>query len=224
MPAGRIKKLISQIINGLQDIVRKVRGFDSGDYWERRYAGGRDSGAGSYGRLAEFKAEVVNDLVQAYGIDTIVEFGCGDGNQLKLYDFKDYLGFDVSRTAVQWCRDQFQGDETKQFKHLSEYAGQTAELAMSIDVIFHLVEDDVYNDYMERLFRAAEQAVLVYSSNFEDTSDDGVVHVRHRRFTDWISEHRPEWKLAEHVPNRFPLEDDANNQSFADFYLFTCDR
>lgn len=30
------------------------------DYWENRYAKGGTSGAGSYGRQAEWKAEIVN--------------------------------------------------------------------------------------------------------------------------------------------------------------------
>lgn len=34
----------------------------SKEYWEQRYAGGGTSGAGSYGKLAEFKAEIINYL------------------------------------------------------------------------------------------------------------------------------------------------------------------
>jgi hypothetical protein len=61
----------------------------SADYWERRYAEGGDSGHGSYGRFAEFKAEVLNRFVAEQRIESIVEFGCGDGNQLTLASYPD---------------------------------------------------------------------------------------------------------------------------------------
>ena len=37
----------------------KPKQFDSKKYWEKRYLKGGDSGDGSYGKLAEFKAKVI---------------------------------------------------------------------------------------------------------------------------------------------------------------------
>ncbi|MBI9084342.1 MAG: hypothetical protein JEZ11_12140 [Desulfobacterales bacterium] len=73
------------------------------EYWERRYAQGGTSGAGSYGRLAEFKAEVLNTFVEERGVQNIIEFGCGDGNQLSLAKYPSYVGLDASKTAVTQC-------------------------------------------------------------------------------------------------------------------------
>jgi hypothetical protein len=53
----------------------------SGNYWEERYSQGGNSGSGSYAKFAEFKAEVLNDLVQQNAIRSVIELGCGDGNQ-----------------------------------------------------------------------------------------------------------------------------------------------
>lgn len=39
---------------------------------------------------------------------------------------------------------------------------------MSLDVIYHLIEDEIYNKYMNNLFMAAEKYVFIYSSNFTD--------------------------------------------------------
>ena len=36
---------------------------NSHEYWEKRYASGGNSGAGSYNYLAEFKAEILNNFV-----------------------------------------------------------------------------------------------------------------------------------------------------------------
>ena len=50
-------------------------------YWETRYASGRNSGVGSYGGFAEFKAETINSFVSSCNVTSVIEFGCGDGNR-----------------------------------------------------------------------------------------------------------------------------------------------
>ena len=56
--------------------------FSSKEYWETRYKSGGNSGVGSYTKFAEFKASFVNLLIKKYNIESIIEFGVGDGNQL----------------------------------------------------------------------------------------------------------------------------------------------
>jgi hypothetical protein len=63
---------------------------NSAQYWEDRYVNGMTSGSGSYGRLAEFKAEFLNEFVADHKISSIVEFGCGDGAQLALAAYPKY--------------------------------------------------------------------------------------------------------------------------------------
>ena len=69
-------------------------------YWVNRYNGGGNSGEGSYGQLAEFKAEIINEFVRRNVITSVIELGCGDGNQLKLAEYPLYIGFDVSLKAL----------------------------------------------------------------------------------------------------------------------------
>lgn len=42
-------------------------------FWEKRYAEGDDSGPGSYGRLAQFKADYINELVRSKNVKTVIE-------------------------------------------------------------------------------------------------------------------------------------------------------
>ena len=95
----------------------------------------------------------------------MIEFGCGDGNQLSLVRYPRYLGLDVSPHAVELCRERFSGDHTKEFRVLGEYAGETADLALSLDVLYHLVEDEVFDAHMRTLFAAGERFVIVFSTN-----------------------------------------------------------
>lgn len=199
---------------------RQAADFKSANYWESRYREGRSSGAGSYNRLAQFKANVLNQFVAGHAIRSVIEFGSGDGSQLGLANYPSYLGVDVSRTAVETTREIYSDDSTKSFVHTDELeARHKAELSLSLDVIYHLVEDEVFERYMTQLFDSSTRFVVIYSSNDERMPDSA--HVRHRRFTDWISRNRPNFRQIDFVRNPYP-EDvrDLDNTSFADFYFF----
>ena len=60
--------------------------FDYKVYWNNRYKNKGNSGKGSYDELAYFKAETINTLLIENNINSVIEFGCGDGNNLKLMD------------------------------------------------------------------------------------------------------------------------------------------
>ena len=170
-------------------------------YWERNYARGGTSGPGSYDALAEAKAAFLNDFVRTRGIGSVIEFGCGDGNQLSLADYPAYTGLDVSRSAVQRCVRRFANDPAKSFflydgACFTDRAGLFgADLAISLDVIYHLTEDAVFEAYMTHLFAAGQRYVIIYSTDLEIRGT--APHVRHRRFTPWVEARRPDWRLLE---------------------------
>lgn len=197
----------------------------SQNYWELRYSRGDNSGPGSYDQFAEFKAEVLNRFIDEHGIQSVIEFGCGDGNQLSRANYPTYLGVDVSRAAVDLCRKRFATDSTRSFLHTSQYAGQKAELALSLDVIFHLVEDAIYFPYLDNIFGAAMKYVVLYCSDLDRETAarrnaEGPPHVRHRCITQDIAERYPAWTLAARIPNRYPYNWDTGEGSFADFFIY----
>lgn len=190
-------------------------------YWENRYAIGGNSGAGSYGRLARFKAEVINNFVAEHAVQTVIELGCGDGAQLKLARYPHYTGIDVSLQAIELCRARFRWDPEKQFFHSSSLEANktTADLVVSLDVIYHLVEDAIYDAYMSQLISAAKRFICIYSSNVERPAP--AAHIRHRIFTDWMEAHAPQWKLILKVPNVYPEDPTRpDDTSWADFHFF----
>jgi hypothetical protein len=197
---------------------------DSRDYWEERYARGGHSGRGSYGELAAFKADFLNGFVQEHGIRSVIEFGCGDGNQLSLAQYPGYIGLDVAKRAVIMCRERFARDATKSFflydpdAFVDRQGVFRAELGLSLDVIYHLVEDPVFEGYMRQLFGAAERFVIAYSSDAEVS--DPEPHIRHRPFTRWVGRHLPEWRLVRRVSNPHQVSSDHRSGSFADFFVF----
>ncbi len=176
-------------------------GFEgSTAFWERRYASGDSSGTGSYGEIARRKADFLNAFVQRHVIGSVIEFGCGDGNQLSLASYPAYVGLDVSKTAVQLCIRRFIDDPTKSFFLYSDscFADNanllSADLALSLDVVYHLTEDVVFEKHMLHLFGSARHYVIIYATN--KPLHDDAPHVRHRNFSSWIDANKPEWRLT----------------------------
>ena len=190
----------------------------SGSYWERRYRLGMTSGDGSSGRAAQFKADFLNGFVREQGLNSVIEIGCGDGRQLALARYPSYIGLDVSRTAVELCMRRYSHDPTKSFLwfdglravNLSDFL--CADLTISLDVIYHLLEDDVYENHLATLFGASRRFVIVYSSDCEASTRSR--HVRHRRFTIDIARRFPQFRAVLKVTNPH------RNDSFADFHVF----
>ncbi len=190
-------------------------------YWADRYESGGNSGAGSYGNLAHYKADFLNRFVAQNNIQSVIELGCGDGNQLSLAGYPHYLGFDISSKAIEMCRERFQSDSTKTFKLMNEYNGEKADAALSLDVIFHLIEDDIYQKYMETLFNSGRDFVIIYASNTAKRKFVQLPHVKHRRFTDWVNAKAKSWQLIKHIPDQPPFPENTKDKFSVDFYVFS---
>jgi len=197
---------------------QRVAYTDSAGFWEQNYSQGQTSGTGSYGSLAEGKSRFLNDLVRQRAVGSVIEFGCGDGNQLSLAEYPRYVGLDVSRSAIGLCQRRFAGDQGKSFflydgACFTDRAGLfTADLALSLDVVYHLTEDAVYEAYLRHLFAAGQRLVVVYSTNMELAGT--APHVRHRRFTPWVEANCPGWALTDVTPG--PNTERAR----ADFFVY----
>lgn len=217
----RVSTAVKRIYKKLFKKKRNPEPFPGSEsYWEKRYASGGNSGPGSYELLAEFKANILNRFVADNKVRTVIEFGCGDGNQLSLSEFPNYIGFDVSSTAVSHCQKLFKSDPDKSFKLMSAYRGETADLTLSLDVIFHLIEDHVFEHYMQTLFAASNRYVIIYSSNSDDNRGHEGTHVKHRKFTRWIQKNQLRWRLKQYFPNRYPYRGDYRKGSFSDFFIY----
>ena len=82
---------------------------------------------------------------------------------------------------------------------------------MSLDVIYHLIEDDVFEIYMHNLFESAARCVCIYSSN-EDSRT--ALHVKRRKFSDYVENTFPEWKMEKVIKQKYPKD------TYSDFYFY----
>jgi SAM-dependent methyltransferase len=188
----------------------------SAAHWQRHYERGGDSGPGSYGEFAEYKARLINEAIRERRIGSIIELGCGDGNQLSYIDVDEYIGLDISKMAIQRCCARYIGNTKRSFIwYDQDYFHDplrivSADCAMSLDVIFHLIEDEVFARYIQHLFSCGRRFVMIYAFDREKERRDHV-SVRYRKYSDYIVRKIPEFRVAQHVPA---------DGTFGDFYLY----
>lgn len=176
--------------------------FNLKDYWENRYktrtkkAKGYGSGAGSEGDENNYKTAFVNNFIKENNIKTVVDYGCGAGNfTLNLTGFEKYQGYDISESCIAFCKSRFR-DMKIWFTSILSEVDTTAELSLSIDVLFHQVNDEDYFNYLKNLFR--HKYVIIYS---HDTDENKVIneHVLFRKISDTIAKEYPHYRLIKAI-------------------------
>jgi len=95
-----------------------------------------------------------------------------------------------------------------------------SDLTLSLDVIYHLIEDNVFNKYMQDLFSTSKKYVMIYASNTNTNKIIQSQHVKHRNFSEWVTKNLLEWKLIKKINNKYPLKCNEKEESFADFYIY----
>lgn len=182
--------------------------FNSKQYWIDRYRLHRgNSGAGSYGIYAEYKAEIINNFLIQNNITTVLELGCGDGNQLSLLKPKKYYGYDVSLLVVENNKIRFPNFIFS--TNIDDFTTMKYDLTLSMDVILHLIEDEVYEEYVNLLFSLSNNYVIIYSP---DEDKDFHNHCKFRTFTRDVPK---EFKLIKKIINPH-----KGINTDADFFIF----
>ena len=204
------------------NIIKTLRPFPGTKfYWERRYRKGLSSGDGSSGNLATFKAKIINNFVAQNDIKEIAEFGCGDGNQLSLFQVDKYIGLDISPAAIALCKKRFINDKKKEFDvyHPNSFqANNKYALTISLDVLFHIIEEKLYVKYLSDLFLSSNKFVIIYGRNFDGPED---YSEKNRSFLPWIKNNISDFVLVEHIKNKFPFNPkDPKTTSHSEFYIF----
>lgn len=191
----------SKIYRFFRILLSRVFFRGSKDFWEKSYGMGNDAGSCAWGEIAEHKANVLNKFFKEEKIQSVIDFGCGDGEMLRWLELPRYLGLDVSKIAIKKCEVMFRNDSMKKFEVYDTFHYSPKEkfdVSMSLDVIYHLVEDKVFEKYMQDLFASAIKYVIIFSYNEEDKHMQAP-HVKARHITPWIEKNIREWKLVKEV-------------------------
>ncbi|HHS50334.1 MAG TPA: class I SAM-dependent methyltransferase [candidate division Zixibacteria bacterium] len=143
--------------------------FSADEYWDNRYkSSDRGSGEGSRGNLKDQKIEIINDLIKKHGIESVFDYGCGDGIQVEELLPIKYVGADISETSVEMCRSKYAEDPNKSFFVTGNYPFDTKfDMSMSLDVLYHIPTEAQLEEYIRNLFKVSSNIVVIYTTNYK---------------------------------------------------------
>ena len=163
-----------------------------------------------------YKAGLINRVIRERGIRSIIQLGCGDGNQLKYLEVDQYIGLDISKVAIERCVANHGSNMKRSFiwydpEHFCDPLHiLSADCAMSLDVLFHLIEDEVFARYIHNLFSCGGRYVIIYGLDQQMTKSVHV-SVRYRKYTEYIAKNVQGFRLVFQV---------ASKGKFGDFHLY----
>lgn len=163
-------------------------------YWNSRYREGGTSGYGSYGKLAELKAQIINTFIKENNIHSIIEFGCGDGNQLKYMEYPKYFGMDVSEKSISMCLDMFHDDSTKSFmvyspRYFRNNKILSCDLVVCLDVLYHIIDECDFVKTLDDIFSCSTRYIILYSNLHEYEPYRRGSHIRYRELKPYLEKY-----------------------------------
>ena len=170
-------------------------------YWDCRYRGGGNSGAGSYGAHAEYKSSVIQGLIDTHGTESLVDFGCGDGNQISSIRVARYVGLDISKEAVKLCRERFTGDDSRSFdlyRPGQSVDGAPYDMAMSLEVLMRVIDESDFVSTLDEMFMSASRLVVILTPIFELVPYTPGSHERHRNLAPYLEKY-DDWCVSETI-------------------------
>lgn len=142
------------------------QGFDNKEFWERRYTTDLKlgSGAGSRGEFAEYKRELLRQVIEEFHPQSILDVGCGDIEVTRDLPFSgEYTGIDLSPSIVARNRAlqpawHFIADD---FLDLVRREPLEADLVICFDVLIHQHEYETYRTFVRELVNAARKVAII---------------------------------------------------------------
>lgn len=170
-------------------------------WWDEWYARGHTSGPGSRGFLAQYKADVLNEFVRSHSIQSAIEFGCGDGYNLALISYPEYIGLDISPTSVRMCEQQFKNDPTKQFMQYTPASFvnkgfKAVDLVLCIDVLYHVLEEQDYVKTLDDIFSFDAPYVILYTT-LNEKWNGGYSEIFHRDVLKYLAKYPYDYYVIE---------------------------
>ncbi|GMQ59651.1 hypothetical protein AN1V17_40500 [Vallitalea sediminicola] len=214
--SSQIKK-INNTIDSVVDTNTKKDKFNYIDYWDKRYLNKGTSGLGSYGDLADFKGEMVNHFIKNNDIGSVIEFGCGDGNQLKKIEYKKYVGLDVSKVSVDKCKEIFVKDGDKEF-YLYEPGmidkldiKVKPDMVVCLDVLYHITDEQHFIKTLDDAFKIDCPYIIFYTM-LKKPEIQLANHLKYRNIFDYLTKYKG-YSIKKIINQKYP------EQSYSDFMI-----
>lgn len=181
--------------------------FDSFEFWENKHndiATSRGKPCYEYSgkeweKGIKLRADKINKFIDDHNIKKVLDYGCGNGIHSHKIIVDNYLGIEISKTAIQKCKALnpekifylAKKHDEKLKKLIKDFK---PDLSLSFWVISHLIEDEFFKEYMGNLF-FAKKFVIIHETDIDKYLAD---YQKQREFTKYISKNFTKWELIIH--------------------------
>jgi len=143
-------------------------------FWEFRYQHFKElgSGVGSRGDVLLEKRKILKDCFFNSEQLSVLDVGCGDLEIIQIFDFKDYLGLDLSPQVIEIAK-QKRPDWNFQLITNSSFSVEPKDIVMCIDVLIHQPDFKSYTTLLNNLILHTNKRLIIgaYNSPPLKTSD-----------------------------------------------------
>jgi len=129
-------------------------------YWEQRYATGGTSGAGSIGKIREWKWRIIRQYVG--DPEEVLDVGCGDLSFWEGRNCASYVGIDIAPSVLV---------RNRQRRPTWAFIAATASVRIKVrrrvvfclDLVFHILDDDEYFAILDNLCEYTGEWLFIFT-------------------------------------------------------------
>ena len=124
----------------------------SKEWWELWYKKDMCSGAGSRGKNAIRKINVINYLINAYNLHSILDLGCGELYWAKNLNIEKYEGIDISDNVIKFAKTikPEWRNNLKTMDICNYNTNSTFDLVLLMDVLLHQPDEEMFNIILDK--------------------------------------------------------------------------
>lgn len=152
-------------------------------HFENRYYKKLGSGKGSVGQLREFKHKILNQYLINYNKFRFVDFGCGDLSFWHGKPPKYYTGIDFARNIQKENAEKF--DREFITSNLAEVKGLFGEVVICFDVLFHILDEEVYFKILRNICNTSSKWIFIYTW-IKESNNYMKDHQKYRNFENYL--------------------------------------
>lgn len=150
-----------------QSTSNKIKGhLNNALFWNLRYAQCPElgSGVGSRGDVLDYKKRLLKYLTYDFKEKNIIDVGCGDLELTKEFDFKNYLGLDISEESLKICKNK-RPDWKFENLSITDDSVKEADLVMCFDVLIHQSSLSDFKEMISSIVSKSQSRVIIGAYN-----------------------------------------------------------
>jgi SAM-dependent methyltransferase len=137
------------------------------EFWDQKYSTNTASCKGSVGKYRSWKWSIIENYIDSKDMQ-VLDVGCGDIRFLKGKEFKEYIGVDISPTAIRdnrkkrgnlrfWCLDVTKQEINPLFTMMIA----DTNMILCMDVLFHIVDEIDFRQLLTNLNKWANDWLFI---------------------------------------------------------------